>query len=426
MKTVLLDATPLRGSSGHRGIGRFIYDLLHGLAATRDEWSDLRVRVVQDIGWQTLELEDDPAVAAEVLFAARGTASASLPHRRRLVLDRAADALGADLLHLTEPLGTPITHRVVRVVTCHDLIPLRMPQQYLDPVERMLRPTVETRRYRLADRIVAISRNTRRDLCEILGFPGRRIDVVPNGIDVSQWQKSGATDDARLRALSLGQVPYVVYVGYWDERKDIPAMLRAVAEANKKMPIELAWAGHFTERDQRKLRQYLAAEGVLELLPLVRFLGFVTADDLAVLYRHAHAHLFMSRLEGFGLSVAEGMAAGCPVIVARESGADEIGGDAVLAVNQGDSSAAACALLGLRDPAERARLRARGLVRAAQFDRETMARGYINVWRGVLNKISEASPLGSHAAERPPDRARRATVRPAAATRSRCRDRSTK
>lgn len=395
MKTVFLDATPLRGSSGHRGIGRFIYDLLHGLADTREEWGKtLCIRVVHDLDWRGCLVEDDPRAAAEMLFAARGSSSNALVHRRRTVLDLSAAVLGADLLHLTETLGTPITRRVTRVVTCHDLIPLRMPQQYLDRFQRVTQPSVDTRRYARANRIVAISKRTKRDLCEILGLPARTIDVVHNGIDLSQWQKSFDNDAARLAALGVHDRPYVIYAGYWDERKDVPTMMRAAARAN----VQLAWAGHFTDRDLAKLHKYLAAEGVLELLPNVKLLGFVSADDLAVLYRHAHAHLFLSRLEGFGLSVVEALAAGCPVIVARDSGADEIGGDAVLAVEQGDAAAAARAIVSLRDQAERARLQQIGRARASQFDRVTMARAYVDVWRSVLKRTTPTHPWEIHPA----------------------------
>ena len=109
-----------------------------------------------------------------------------------------------------------------------------------------------------------------------------------------------------------------------------------------------------------------------------------SGDDLAILYRNALAHLFVSRLEGFGISVAEAMASGCPVIVAKRSGADEVGGDAVLKIDQGDHVAAARGIVRLAsDPAERARLTAAGLSRARVFDRASMARGYVHVWRGA-------------------------------------------
>lgn len=388
MKTVVLDATPLRGSSGHRGIGRFIYDLLHGLAEIRDEWGDrMRIRVVEDLRWSSLTAHDVSSDLAERLFAARGSEGKSLVHRRRLALDRGARHVGADLLHMPEALGTPVTRLVRRVVTCHDLIPLRMPREYLGfGADRVMQPIADARRYRNAERIVAISERTRTDLHELLHLPLSRIDVVPNGIDSSHWSPIEAPSDrARLDALGIGRRPYVVYVGYWDDRKDVPTMLRAVAAARKRADVDLVWAGHFTDRDRQKLRRYLARHRVLDAFADVKMTGFVSADDLAILYRHAVAHLFLSRLEGFGLSVAEAMASGCPVIVAKNSGADEIGGDAVSAVAPGDAHAAAEAIVRLAgDHAERRRRQDAGLARAARFGRTAMARGYVDVWQRVL------------------------------------------
>ncbi|MBI2391080.1 MAG: glycosyltransferase family 4 protein [Deltaproteobacteria bacterium] len=388
-RTVVFDATPLRGSSGHRGIGQFIFDLLQGLAETRDEWRDeLRIRVVDDLDWRSgVSVCDDPGEAAERLFAARGTASKSLVHRRRLLLDRGAQRLGADLLHLPEALGTPLTRSVGRVVTCHDLIPLRMPREYLGRgLRRLTRSSVDTRRYTSAERLVAISERTRLDLQQLLGVSPSLVDVVPNGIDLSHWGPTPTDHDAaRLAALGIGQKPYVVYVGYWDDRKDVPTMLRAVAEARKRTNLELVWAGRLTPRDLWKLGKYLERNEVSAHFADVKLTGFVSADDLAILYRNAMAHLFLSRLEGFGLSVVEAMASGCPVILANGSGADEVGGDAAIAVAQGDARAAADALVRLgADAEERRRRKEAGLARATKFGRVAMARGYLDVWRKVL------------------------------------------
>jgi glycosyltransferase involved in cell wall biosynthesis len=365
-----------------------IFDLLHGLEATRSEWSrDLRIRVLQDLRWSRADVSDELVSSAEKMFAARGTERDSLVQRRRFLLDRRAHAAGAELLHLPEALGTPVSHRVKRVVTCHDLIPLRMPQDYLRGVNRLLRPSIDGRRYKRADCVVAISERTRNDLSEVLGISRASVDVVPNGIDLSQWSPTPvANDDERLRALNVGDRPFVLYVGYWDARKDVPALLRAMAEARRTHDIDLVWAGHFNELDLTKMRRYLKREGVLEQLASVRFTGFVSADDLAVLYRHAAAHAFLSRLEGFGLSVAEAMASGCPVIVVRGSGADEVGGDAVIQIAPGDASAAARAIVAVAsEGSERARLREAGLLRAKQFGRVEMARGYVDVFRRVLH-----------------------------------------
>jgi glycosyltransferase involved in cell wall biosynthesis len=124
------------------------------------------------------------------------------------------------------------------------------------------------------------------------------------------------------------------------------------------------------------------ASGVFEG---VRFLGYVPDEDLAALYRRAGALLFLSRLEGFGLPVAEAMAASCPSIVARDSGSDEVAGDAGIAVDADDHRAAADAILSLtRFEESRKSLVTKGLARVSIFDRREMARAYVRSYQRAL------------------------------------------
>jgi glycosyltransferase involved in cell wall biosynthesis len=377
---VLVDGTPLRGVSGHRGIGRVIHDLLHGLEDTRDEWRrQLDVRVICELGVQS-DVRADLGAAAEWLQPGTGR---SLLARRRLFTERCAREQGARLVHLMEALGTPLGSRVDRVVTCHDLIPLRMPDQYLGRgVRRITRKSLDRRRYASARRVVAISELTKRDLVDLLAIDPARIDVVPNGIDVAHFQRP--LDDLALLARFALDRPWVVYVGYCDRRKDPPALVRTIEEVQRTKDVDLVWAGRLDESDVAFMRKQLAEAGCEHLVDRMKRVGFVSDDELAALYRNAVAHLFLSRLEGFGLSVAEAMACGCPVIVARGSGADAVGGDAAIVVEPGDFRAAASAIVRLTDAAERERHRAAGVARAAQFDRKAMARGYVESWLRAL------------------------------------------
>lgn len=383
-KRILIDGTPILGASGTRGIGRMACDLLLGLESLRDEWQrDLDVRVITDLAWNGGTVHASPGAAAELLFAARGREGKPFIRKRRHVLDGVAAQEGADLLHLVEAIGVPLTRKVPRMVTCHDLIPLRMPYEVNGfwP-RRLLQKPADAWRYRSAERVVAISRKTARDVEGLLDIDPAKIDVVPNGIDLGQWTSQPLpTDGERLRALGLGSRPFVLYVGWCDTRKDVPAMLRAVEAAD----VQLVWVGKLNEWDHRRIRLHLLRTGVSP--SRVHFTGFASTPDLAVLYRHALAHLFLSRLEGFGLSVAEAMASGCPVILARDSGADEVGGEAAFAVEQGDWRAASDAIRRLRDdPSERTRRHDAAVARARTFGREEMARGYLAAWRRGLGQ----------------------------------------
>lgn len=404
---VLVDATILRAGSGLYGIGRVTYDLLRGLADLRDEWRG-RMRIS---ALSTLELSgqgtisEDLAAVADDAIGARGTASRWLDAARRAWLGPVARRRGVAIVHMPEMRGTPVGLPVARVSTCHDLLTLRDPRHYLGVCVRYpdrwlawragfaLRLAQELHRYRGAARVIAISRSTRDDLLRFLRIDPARIDVVPNGVDVARWQASGVhaggaagVDDAAVLAKhGLGARPFVLYVGACDYRKNVPTMLRALARAREHEDVELAWAGRISEQRLRAVRREIAEAGVGAH---VKMLGFVADEELPALYRAARAHLFLSRIEGFGLTVVEAMLTGCPVIAARGSGCDEMLGDAGLIVDADDADGAAAAVLRLRDPQLRARLVERGRVDGARYSRQSMARGYVESYARALEALA--------------------------------------
>ena len=87
------------------------------------------------------------------------------------------------------------------------------------------------------------------------------------------------------------------------------------------------------------------------MLAAVLRLGYVSDDELRVLYRAARAHLLVSRCEGFGLTVVEAMAAGCPVVTTKGGSLSEVAGDAALQVDPENLAAIGDALVRLcREP----------------------------------------------------------------------------
>lgn len=394
---VLVDATLLRTVTGFYGMGRFAYDLLLGLAETRREWDErLSIATVTRLRLPSrFELSQDLAVAADEAIAERGRVDYyEAANRRRLLLGAAAHRVGASLVHMTQEAGSPLVLRVPRLATCHDLIPLVYPREYLAGgaddglalgwrTEHAKRFAKDARRYRRAARIVAISERTKRDLVEILHVDPSSIDVVHNGVDLSRFEGATAEDDAaRRKAIGVGRVPYAVYVGACDWRKNLPGLFAATNRARREVEVELVWAGRIEPSENERVEREAREAGVR---PSLRQLGFVADADLPALYRGAVAHVFLSRLEGFGLTVVEAMASGCPVIVARGSATDEIAGDAGIVVDPDDIEGAGAALARLcRDPDERARRIALGRVRARQFDRANMARGYVESYLRAL------------------------------------------
>jgi glycosyltransferase involved in cell wall biosynthesis len=119
----------------------------------------------------------------------------------------------------------------------------------------------------------------------------------------------------------------------------------------------------------------------------VHLLGSVSEDTLRVLYRDAHALVYPSLYEGFGLPLLEAMACGTPVLASKAASIPEVVGDAGVLLDSHDPAAWAEAIVRLAvEPGARHALRARGLLHAAGWSwgrtaRETLA-AYRRVARG--------------------------------------------
>jgi glycosyltransferase involved in cell wall biosynthesis len=390
-RTVLFDLGILATSTRERGIGRYVSELARGLVAIQDEWGDLEVVFLERLGSSgqvVVSRELEPAIARLTQGPASVRYRWSYP--LRLFAGRAARRSGASLLHLPAPGATPLfLGPVPSVVTCHDLIPYKYPAQYagLEDGYRWGRRALDRRRYRAAERVIAISRATARDLEQQLDLGPSRVCVVLSGIEASRWQAPRQPEEEarQLEQLSLSGRRFITYVGDADWRKNAEGMLRALALARQRVPeLELVWVGTpSSQTHDRKRRAEAERAGVSGA---VRFLGRVSDAALGAIYRASLATLLVSRAEGFGYPVLEAMAAGCPVIASNISSLPEVAGDAALLVDPEAPNAIADAITLLaRDPARRLELLHEGSKRAKSLDLLRQARGTLAVYRSMLD-----------------------------------------
>jgi glycosyltransferase involved in cell wall biosynthesis len=230
--TALLDLSILSTDTRSRGIGRYLADLGTALQTVSGSSSDLRVLGIERLHWfGKADVTEDIAGAVARLAhpRARRTTHAAWARRLRLALAPAARAVAPDLVHLGYAAATPIGDLACpRLTTCHDLIPLKYPERYLDWTDgfRAGREIIERRRFHSADHVIAVSEATANDLITLLGVSARKISVVHNGVDLSRWSPEPAEGDPRVRARhELGERSYVLYVGTADWRKNQEGML---------------------------------------------------------------------------------------------------------------------------------------------------------------------------------------------------------
>ncbi len=284
-----------------------------------------------------------PALAGvRVVAAPRGA------WRRQLQLPGLLRALGADLLH-SSVAAVPLRAACPTIATVHDL-PWRHPQLH-EPVSAWRRWATR-RALRSATAVIAPSTLTRDDTAALLGAKAPRLRVVPHGTALGEAPTAATTAARRGPFLVLGD--------------DRPRKNRA-----------------------RLRRAHALARAKANGLPDLQFAGppdaYVDEAEKVRRLRSCRALVHVSRFEGFGLPVLEGLAHGAPVLCSALAPHHEIAGPHALFVDPDDDAAIAAALLRLHaDEALRWQLAAAGHARAARFSPAAVAEAWANLHHEVL------------------------------------------
>ena len=264
------------------------------------------------------------------------------------------------------------------VVTIHDLIPFRYPDDY-SPQTRLMIAVAMRLAARRARQVITASQASARDLTARLGLSPRRLTVVPYAPD-PLFQPSAAANIAALRARYALPEGYVLYLGSNKPHKNLLRLVRAYAQVGPAAgQVPLVIAGHWDERypEARQTAQALGAN--------VTFLGPVPGRDMPALYSGARLFVFPSLYEGYGLPPQEAMACGAPVVCSNTPPLVEVAGEAALLFDPLDETAMAAALArALGDATLRQELGRRGLEQARQFTWERTARQTLDVYRAAL------------------------------------------
>lgn len=279
---------------------------------------------------------------------------------------------------------------VKTVVTIHDLIHERYPEQY---------PPLDVRIYQKkfryacehADQIIAISEQTKKDIIDFYQIKKEKIEVCYQSCDPIFSVKR---TDAEVQAVKEKyQLPkkYFLYVGSIIERKNLLSICRAMSQLKSDLPIPLVVIGDGGKYKQ-VVKEYIAQHGleqsVLFLSERCKQGGSMPTlinTDFPSIYQGAVAMIYPSSFEGFGIPVLEAMWSAVPVITANRSCLPEVGGDAVHYVDPDHAEEIATAMRKIANDDEYAEmLSARGLTRAVLFDTISCAHSVMELYKRVV------------------------------------------
>ncbi len=290
-----------------------------------------------------------------------------------------------DLLH-SPAFIAPVKSPCPKVVTIHDISYLRYPSHFslgwMTYMKTFMPLAVKS-----AAAIICGSEHSRQDIIQAYRLPPDKVRVVPYGIDQQRFHPGAVLDSHWASGLGIRD-GYLLHVGALAERKNIPALLRAIANLRsqgKWGSRQLVLAGPAPPGMTGASAVYETIQQ-LGLASSVVLAGHVPDDHIPGLYTHASALIMPSLYEGFGFPVLEAMSSGTPVIASNTSSLPEVAGDAALLVPPLDERALADAIANVLASSTTAdELRSKGLQRARQFSWERTANKTLEVYRSVAS-----------------------------------------
>ena len=283
----------------------------------------------------------------------------------------------ADIYLALSFLDFPFWVKAPKVLIVYDLTTFRYPEHLGEKISADFNQKTKLA-CQAADKIIAISKATKNDLIELLKIPPGKIEVIyPGRTDFRSVSKSLPS--------GLKKQAFILTVGTIEPRKNLEGLFKAYAllppNLQEKYPLAVVGAeGWQTAKIFNTFNR-------LNLGGKVKFLGYVSDEVLARLYREAAVFCYPSLYEGFGFPVLEALSFGTPAVISRTSSLPEVAGRGALYVDPQDPKSISGGLERLLEHKEEAEgLRKLALIEAQKFSWEKTAHETLKVFERIERK----------------------------------------
>ncbi len=293
---------------------------------------------------------------------------------------------GVEVFHgLSHELPTGLHRAGIRsVVTMHDLIFLRYPELY-PAIDRFFYTQKYRRAAQEADRVVAISEQTRLDLEKYFEIPTQKLQVIGQSCDpvFERLSLRHLPDKGAIPFPGNWKIPatdFLLSVGSLTPRKNWHTLLEALfmlKEQGMEMPLVAVGTGKGPYADgikEQAKRWRLSVFWIDQYVP---------TNELALLYRRATALVYPSVFEGFGIPILEAMTVGIPVVTSQGGCFEEVGGQAALYADPRSAADLAAQISTVFDTDRCSALIAKMPAQIAHFSPETICAAWMEVYQSL-------------------------------------------
>lgn len=288
-----------------------------------------------------------------------------------------------DLFHATDHRIPKFDHIQV-VATIMDSIPLSHPE-WANQQNRKLKNWAFKHSAQWADHIITISKFSAREISKHFEIPREKISVTPLGVNNCYFEPPNQIAQQSFLWKRCLNRPFFLNIGTLQPRKNIDRLLDAYealpSSIQKEYPLVIAGQVGWRSDVLLSRLHHLHTQGK------VHYLGYVNEHEKRILLHAAHALIFPSLYEGFGLPILEAFAANLPVITSNTTAIPEVSGDAAILINPQDTHAINQAMqLMIEAPDIRKPMQAKGQLIARQHTWDACARQTLAVYKYVLEQ----------------------------------------
>ncbi|PIS40718.1 MAG: hypothetical protein COT26_01845 [Candidatus Kerfeldbacteria bacterium CG08_land_8_20_14_0_20_43_14] len=280
--------------------------------------------------------------------------------------------------HFNVPLFTPKPF----VVTIHDLILTHFPTRRattLGPLKYFIKQTaykiVLSRAIQNAKQVLTVSEFTKQDIQKYFGYDPKKITVTYEAVDA--FPSPPIDDETILKKLQIAK-PYLLYVGNAYPHKNLEKLIdfmRALPENRKNLQMVIVCKPDYF------LNRLIDLVDKSGLRANFRFPGFVPDAELGVLFRQAHAYIFPSFYEGFGIPPLEAMSQGTPVLSSDAACMKEVLDEAAIYFDPHSTSGMIKALDTLDQSANTRQIMiAKGRQQVSRYSWESLAKTTLDIY----------------------------------------------
>ena len=269
-----------------------------------------------------------------------------------------------------------------QLLIVHDLIYFVYPGYY-SLAKRIYLQNLVKYSCRKADRVIAVSQNTKKDIIKYTKTEKDKINVIYEGVNFERFSSYKKEEAKNFIQKQYGVQNYVYSPTslYPHKNNDLLVKVFAKIKKEKKIPQKLLITGIDPYRKANWLKNIIVKYGMENE---IFYLGKVPVKHLPYLYSGADLTIYLSSYEGFGLPILEAMAASCPVLSSNNSSLSEVVGGAGILVNPFDTEEVVNKMheLLINESLKKECIE-KGLARAKKFSWEKAAQRLIKIYSNL-------------------------------------------